>query len=131
MQNVIATGKVMKIRMEKVYLDLAKAVNKSKILPDKDMDLSNSLNFLKEIIKNKMDGDVQASEDASGVQEAALESSVDSSWQNVISPLASFETEYDLHVKNSEEQYVPSLVFAKVSNQPNGKTFQLIACSTN
>ena len=44
----------MKVRMEKVYLDLAKAVNKSKILPDKDTDLSNSLDFLKEIIRNQM-----------------------------------------------------------------------------
>ena len=63
------------------------------------------------------------------MQEVAIDPSTDS-WQTVVSPLASFETEYDLHVKNAENQNVPSLVFAKVSNQINGKTFQLIACST-
>ena len=40
--------------MDKVYLELARLVSKSKILPDKEEDLVNSLKFIKECMNKQM-----------------------------------------------------------------------------
>ena len=50
-KNIIGSGRFVKIKIDQVYLDLAISVNKSKVLPEKDTDLQNSLDFLTEIVK--------------------------------------------------------------------------------
>jgi len=50
-KDIFDSGKCIKIKLEKIYIDMAIAVNQSKVLPEKDMDLQNSLDFLTEIVK--------------------------------------------------------------------------------
>jgi len=115
------------VKLNKCYLDLAKSVSKSKILPDKDDDLSNSLSFLKEIIKKQMTETSQSEEvkqDASGLSEINI--SIDkenvSAWKSVVSPLIAFETEYDLKMTDSAtKESVPSFLFAKAAYNSQGK----------
>jgi hypothetical protein len=44
--------------------------------------------------------------------------------------LISFETEYDLHIRNSENKNVPSFLIAKISPNPEGLDYKLLTCST-
>jgi hypothetical protein len=60
-----------------------------------------------------------------------VELTYDADYRIETTPLMSFETEYDLHMKDTNNQSVPSYLFGKVSTDPQGKDYQLLTCSAN
>jgi hypothetical protein len=53
-KKIVKSGGVLKVRIQQNYMDLAKKIDANKVLPDNEKDLSNSLKFLKAVIRKQM-----------------------------------------------------------------------------
>ena len=117
--------------MPTVYIKLAKSVSKSKVLPDKESDLTNSLKFIKECMKKQLtESNNDQINDPSQITECDIEIDTSNAWKSIISPLIAFETEYDMKVtKKDTNEVISTFMYAQVTNKSSGEDSSLLTCN--